>query len=328
MKHFSAVENKIFDPGDGSLGHAGDELLDPSVTLRNDQWCMYMAGQAHGQGAPQIYSSVLPHKAPLSARGWTPVRDAKGELMQVAGSEHSAVWDGGGGRHCPSYVVGWNPQKEEWAERIYYAGAKEFAWGPYSIGFLEWNGSRWIDQPSACFAANEDWEHGSVYEPNLIWHGGKWRMWYVSGSNRENYLVHGYSESEDGIEWGPHNLFAPNEMKLYDFCVRRRGNMFYSVFSRMHVGTGNPSPETGLWLCHAKTPFTHLSDWSDPVRIMSAEDKGWHRGPFKPSLMIEENGTHAWIFFAGSYNTGDPGPFPFAFTTGCLELELPPVKQS
>ena len=29
------------------------------------------------------------------------------------------------------------------------------------------------------------------------------------------------------------------------------------------------------------------------------------------------------MFFDGSYRTSDPGPFPFAFTLGCLQIELP-----
>jgi hypothetical protein len=33
--------------------------------------------------------------------------------------------DGKGGRHCPSYVKGWEPTKGEWVERIYYAGAAD-----------------------------------------------------------------------------------------------------------------------------------------------------------------------------------------------------------
>ena len=48
-----------------------------------------------------------------------------------------------------------------------------------------------MDQPEPAFIANEEWEHGSVYEPNLIYHDGKWKMWYVAGSNQEDYLVHG-----------------------------------------------------------------------------------------------------------------------------------------
>jgi hypothetical protein len=69
----------------------------------------------------------------------------------------------------------------------------------------EWNGDTWEDRPAPAFAANEEWEHGSVYEPNLIYHDGKWKMWYVAGSNQENCLVHGYAESEDGCGgWSKH----------------------------------------------------------------------------------------------------------------------------
>ena len=29
------------------------------------------------------------------------------------------------------------------------------------------------------------------------------------------------------------------------------------------------------------------------------------------------------MFFDGMYRTSDPGPFPFVFTLGCLEMTLP-----
>jgi hypothetical protein len=164
-----------------------------------------------------------------------------------------------------------------------------------------------------------------VYEPNLVWYDGKWRLWYVAGANRDDYLVHGYAESDDGVTWGPHEVFAPADMKMFDFCVRRRGNRFNAVFSRVHVGMDKPPPQAGLWWCHAKTPSRRLDDWSEPVQIMGAEDRGWHRGPFRPSLAFEGAVAHAWVFFAGSAYTGVPGPFPFVFTTGCLEIDLPAI---
>jgi hypothetical protein len=316
------TEHKIFDPRDGLLAATGDELLDASVVQRDGAWWMCLAGQAHGQGAPDIFSAALPQNAPLSAQGWTPARDTSGELQPLAGKGHSRTWDEAGGRHCPAYVRGWHSKRGKWVERIYYAGGAEFARGPYRIGYLEWDGARWVDQPSPCFEAIEDWEHGSVYEPNLVWHEGRWKLWYVAGSNREKYLVHGYAESDDGEHWGPHTVFAPEEMKMFDFCVRQRGDGFDAVFARLHIGQDTPPPpETGLWWCHAEEPSGRLRDWSEPVQIMTAEDRGWHRGPFKPSLQFGEGGK-AWIFFDGMYNTGDPGPFPFALTLGCLEIEL------
>jgi hypothetical protein len=76
-------------------------------------------------------------------------------------------------------------------ESIYYAAAQQNLWGPFTICLLQWN-AEWIDQPEPAFPAKEEWEYGSVYEPNLIYHDGKWKMWYLAGSNQEDYLVHGY----------------------------------------------------------------------------------------------------------------------------------------
>jgi hypothetical protein len=319
------TERKIFDPRDASTGSGGAEVSDASVVQHGERWWMYLAGQASGYGATDIYSASLHSGAALSARGWELTRGAAGELAPVAGRSLSGAWDGNGGRHCPSHVKGWNPHKSEWAERIYYAGAAENLWGPYTIGFLEWDGEKWIDQPEPVFVANEEWEHGSVYEPNLIYHDGKWKMWYVAGSNHEDYLAQGYAESEDGIAWSKHTVFAPPEMKMFDFCVRQRGASFDAIFARVWVGGGAPPPETGLWWCRADTPSGTLSAWSQPVQIMTAESRGCS-GPWKPSFQFcEPDGERALVFFDGLYRTDDPGPFPFAFTLGCLEIVLPRI---
>jgi len=286
---------------------------------------MYLAGQAAGYGPPAIYSASLDPGESLSATGWKLTRSADGQLIPVAVQDASRAWDGSGGRHCPSYVKGWDARKRAWVERIYYAGAAENLWGPYTIGFLEWDGNNWVDQHEPAFIADEDWELGSVYEPNLIYHDGKWKMWYVAGSNQEDYLVHGYVESEDGrTGWSNHAIFAPPEMKMFDFCVRQSADRFDAIFARVWVKEGTPPPEAGLWWCRAEEPSGRLSDWSQPVQIMGAEDRGWHSGPWKPSLASDDqSGERALVFFDGLYRTSDPGPFPVAFTVGCLEISLP-----
>ena len=319
------VEHKLFDPRDPSTAPGDAELLDPSVFYRDGQWWMIVAGQPHQFGPPDIFAASLPHGAPLAPSGWELHRDAGNELIPLAGDKASSPWDADGGRHCPSYVKGWDPHNNAWVERIYYAGAAENIWGPYTIGFLEWDGTDWRDQPEPAFRAAQDWELGSVYEPNVIYHDGKWKLWYVAGSNAENHLVHGYAESDDGKSgWSEHRIFAPPEMKMFDFCVRPRGNGFDAIFSRVWVGEGDAPSETGLWWCRSQSPSGKLADWSRPVQIMTAEDRGWHRGPFKPSFQFaEKNPDHAFVFFGGTYRTGDPGPFPFVFTLGCLEIDLP-----
>ena len=327
MKYdFTATkEAKIFDPRDQSCANRGAELTDATVAKRGDQWWMYLGGQAHGYGATQLYSASLPAGAPLSATGWTLTRDSDGELAQLAGQHASAAWDLDGGRHCPSYVKGWDPRSGKSVERIYYAGAVKNLWGPYTIGYLEWDGDKWVDQPEPAFVANEDWERGSVYEPNLIYADGKWKMWYVSGSNAENYLVHGYAESVDGrTNWSDHRIFAPPEMKMFDFCVRQRDCDYEAVFSRVWLANTPPSQETGLWWCRADNLFSTLAGWSEPIQIMTAEDRGWHVGPWKPSFDWDHaDPGRMLVFFDGCYKTEDPGPFPFAFTLGCLEVNRP-----
>lgn len=318
-------ESKIFDPRDPSMAAYGSDLLDASVTNRGKQWWMVLAGQAGGHGATDLYSAELPKGASLSAAGWKPLRDAEGQLAPLSIRQKSTPWDGKGGRHCPSNVKGWDPDRKVWVERIYYAGAAENLWGPYTIGFLEWDGRQWQDQPEPAFVANEEWEHGSVYEPNLVYHDGKWKMWYVAGSNREDYLVHCYAESTNGRkDWTRHSVFAPPEMKMFDFCVRERAGAFEAIFARVWLGRGEMPLETGLWWSRAEKPSGTLSDWGKPIQIMTGEDRGWHTGPWKPSMQFAgDTGRRAFVFFNGLYRTTDPSPFPFAFTLGCAELELP-----
>jgi hypothetical protein len=119
-------------------------------------------------------------------------------------------------------------------------------------------------------------------------------------------------------------MFAPPEMRMFDFCVRQRGGSFHAVFARVWMGDGAVPPETGLWWCRATEPSSVLADWSQPIQIMTAEDRGWHSGPWKPSVEFEQiAGDNALVFFDGCYRTDDPGPFPFAFTLGCLKTNLP-----
>jgi hypothetical protein len=321
-------ETKIFDPADGYGPALKDpqEVTDASVTKRGDRWWMFLAGQIKDRPAIQLFSASLPDGAPLQATGWSLTPDLLNptKVAILAEQEISKHWDLNGGRHCPSYVRGWDPHRMAWVERIYYAGAADNLWGPYTIGYLERNGEKWIEQAEPVFVANQDWEHGSVYEPNLVYFDGKWRMWYVAGSNAEDYIVQGYSESTDGrTDWSDHKIFFAAEEKVFDFCVARGQDGFEAVFSRVWLAAGEPPARTGLWWCRSDSPSANLHDWSTPVQLMTAEDRGWHVGPWKPSLQFSE--THPmkrFVFFDGLYRTDAPGPFPFAFTSGCLEFEV------
>jgi hypothetical protein len=322
------LETKIFDPADGFEPITDlAEITDATVTKRGDQWWLYAAGQMVGRIETELFGASLLPGEPLGAKGWrlTTQPDNVTRIAPLASQNLSGAWDGRGGRHCPSYVRGWDPRVGKWVERIYYAGAAENLWGPYTIGCLEWNDIKWTNEPQPVFAAKETWERGSVYEPNLIYADGKWKMWYVAGSNQEDYIVQGYVESADGRSgWSERRIFAPAEAKMFDFCVAKTKWGYEAVFSKVCLGKTTPPPDTGLWWCQADIPSYDFSKWSRPRQIMTAEDRGWHTGPWKPSFQYAETMPQRMVvFFDGIYKTAPSGPFPYAFTLGCLETDRP-----
>jgi hypothetical protein len=321
-------ETRVFDPAEGFAPLENVvELTDSTLALRGDRWWMYLAGEALGHEGIRLFSASLPAGAPLAATGWRVTAELEDptRVALLAPSEASAAWDLRGGRHCPCYARGFDPRRGAWVERVYYAGAAATPWGPYAIGYLEWDGERWREQAEPVFVAREAWERGSVYEPNVVYADGRWKMWYVAGSNQEDYLVQCVSESADGRSgWSPSRRFAAPEDKLFDFSVLPVGGGYEAVFSRVWVAKSPPPPTTGLWWCRADTPSFERSDWSEPVQIMTAAECGWHAGPWKPSWRLgDETPPRMLVFFDGGYRKDEPSGFPFAFTLGCLELDRP-----
>jgi hypothetical protein len=316
----SPNHTRIFDAGKGygSLTNL-KTMVDCTVVKRDDQWWMFTCGIDLASWEIDMFSASLPAGVPLSAKGWTITADA-GEPHRpavLASKAKSHWWDGKGGRHCPSYVKGWDPEQNAWVERIYYAGAAQQFMGPYAIGYLEWDGARWVDQAAPVFFANEYWERGSVYEPNVLYHDGKWKMWFVAGANQNDYLVQGYAESPNGrTNWSAHRIVFAAEEKVFDFCIVPVEDGFDAVFARVNVGKGE-LPLTGLWWCHAKEPSPVISDWSEPVRVSGP-------GPWKPVLLFDEaNPKKMFVFHDNTYpNTSGVG-MPMYFTIECLEVDRP-----
>jgi hypothetical protein len=314
------THTRIFDAGKG-FGSVSNlrTFVDCTIVNRQNRWWMFAGGVEKGSREIQLFSASLPEGAPLSAAGWNitlnendPARPAL-----LAGKTRSYWWDGAGGRHCPSYVKGWDPERNAWVERIYYAGAARDFMGPYAIGYVEWDGDRWVDQPAPVFTANEYWERGSVYEPNLIYHEGKWKMWFVAGANQDDYIVQGYSESADGrTGWSHHQMAFAQEEKVFDFCVLPVAGGFEAVFARVNV-RNTDLPRTGLWWTRAENPSPNISDWSEPVRISGP-------GPWKPVLCYgETDPKKMFVFCDGAYpNTTGVG-IPIHFTLDCLEIDRP-----
>src|SRR3569833_3048987 len=111
MQHpYVLRDTKVFDPRDPSTAAPGSDLLDASLAQSGEQWWMVLAGQPRGNGATDLYRAELARGASLSAEGWKPLRDPAGELIPLAARNCEAEWDGRGGRHCPCYVRGWDPE--------------------------------------------------------------------------------------------------------------------------------------------------------------------------------------------------------------------------
>jgi hypothetical protein len=90
----------------------------------------------------------------------------------------------------------------------------------------------------------------------------------LPGPINEDYLVHGYGKSDDGrTGWKNRSVFAPPEMKMFDFCIRQRSDRFGAIFSRVWLKDASTRPETGLWWCRAEKPWGTLSDWDQPIQI-------------------------------------------------------------
>ncbi|HEY1818199.1 MAG TPA: hypothetical protein VGG74_37910 [Kofleriaceae bacterium] len=131
--------------------------MDCTVVKRDERRWMFAGGFTRARPEIDCFSASLAAGAPLSAAGWTITPDSNDPTTPalLANNTRSHWWDGAGGRHCPSYVRGYDPDQQRWVERIYYAGAARHFLGPYAIGYLEWNGATWIDQPLPVFTANE-----------------------------------------------------------------------------------------------------------------------------------------------------------------------------
>ncbi len=126
---------------------------------------------------------------------------------------------------CPSYVRGWDPTANggagAWQERIYYAGSATSFAGPYTIGYLEWDGARWVRQGRApVFTATEPWEKPTVAEPNVIYSDGRWRMWYLAGPDKAKQFLQGYAESPDGRTDWKKRIYWPGEQNVFDHNSR------------------------------------------------------------------------------------------------------------
>ena len=326
------VPNAIVPVFDGLTGYGKisrvRDFTDITLARRGNQWWMYGAGLiTEPSPGINLVSAFLAAGAPLRAAGWSMTtlpgkEDQAAALMPAAGAGH---WDTG--RHCPCYVRGWDASasdgKGAWRERLYYAGSATTFGEPYTIGFAEWDGSRWTPQEAPCLKASEPWEHGNVAEPNVIFHDDRWHMWYCAGPDAQMRYAQGHAVSDDGTNWWQRSVFFPLEQEVLDYSVIAANGRYEAVFARGNPNSSHRGPKDGLWWSYAaKSPET-VESWSDPQRIFSVTPAmpAWCADAiWKPSFRYDENDpTLMWLFFDGA--AAGTGGRP-VFSVGATEFRL------
>ena len=212
------------------------EITDSTVAKRGDRWWMYLAGEVNGHDGIQLFSASLPAGAPLAATGWTLTPDPTipTRIALLAGHESSAAWDLKGDATvrlmCRAGIRSAKPGSSESimpaAPPISGDRTRSAIWNGTAI-----NGLTELNPYSS---RTKTGSMAACMSPILIYADGKWKMWYVAGSNLEDYLVQGFAESADGrSEWSKHKIFISAEEKVFDFCVIKKDKWYEAVFSRV-----------------------------------------------------------------------------------------------
>jgi hypothetical protein len=140
--------------------------------------------------------------------------------------------------------------------------------------------------------------------PCVLVEGGKWRMWYVSGTGWEmrddrprHYYHIKYAESDDGIHWRREGVVcidfqAPEEYAIARPCVVKQGDvykMWYS-FRGSNYRIGYAESGDGI-------------EWirKDPESGIDVSESGWDSEMIEYSYVFEHEGEHYMLFNGNGY---------------------------
>jgi hypothetical protein len=328
--------HKLFDSGEGfgALKNLAT-LTDASVARRGGRWCLFLAGMDRTTRSIRLFTATLPEGAELDDPRWSIATQSDDPSLAQALADPPTArnWDGTG-RHCPAYAQGWDPTaargKGDWRERIYYAGSDNKTYqGPYAIGCLEWDGTAWRrlgDGP--VFSPSEAWENGSVFEPNVVYAGGKWRLWYCFGPSKTWRFGIGYAESVDGkTNWTGRQICFPETTNLFDFAVAVAGDHFEAVFARNPWARLGARKQGLFWTATKGLSGASAADWTaKKVRLLRpVGGEAWYRnGIWKPTFhRSDADPTRLHVFFDGSYPSGlTPPQRPYHLTLGRIDCRV------
>jgi hypothetical protein len=314
MKLSVTKPKKIFDQASGFGGIRNIlGICDPQVVKINEQWWMFFGGfQTNFKN--NIFTASLPRGETLSSNKWsiTTVEGNPKKAKSIVDLPSKGEWDEFG-YHTPCYVEGKN-EKDEWVERIYYAGRGSNKTQdndvPYSIGAIEKKNNQWIRRPSMILKGSN--EKPNVLEPKARYFDGKWRIWYAAtaqeaGKNSDpNYCIK-YVESLDGISnWSTPKMLFDEDENFYDASVHSNVESGYEmVTSRSTNLYGKKEFEAqGLWLLKSEVANGNRHNWTTyPVQILDADrgDDWYSNGVNSPSCHYGEttqDKESLYIFFS------------------------------
>jgi hypothetical protein len=311
----------------------------------NGRWTMFL-GAFTTRFVVRIVGAQLPEGADITDDRWKIVVNNRGSAVQYGAPPARDAWDWAG-MHAPCYVFSEGGDRR--IERVYYAGRlsrqRSGHQSRYAIGLLERDGDEWKRR-------NEPVIHGdaarpSALEPLVIHADGKWRAWYLSAVGEvgpgelPDYELR-YTESEDGVRWGPPSAFATTTEGFFDNAVARCGDRWLMVLARgTNLHGTRPFPQQGLWLSEADKPGPREC-WTPPAQLLETDTRpeGWlGAGLCGPSFVHERGGDgteRLHVFATGTRRSRSwwklatdrlrcgrlpPVPAPFFLATGKLTFD-------
>lgn len=281
-----------------------DTVADVSVAEWDGRWRMVLGATSGDSPVIGLFSARLPRDATPASPDW--VVDTEPDDADVAKAllppPPADAWDATG-YHCPTHV------RAGAVRRIYYASTSERTlYGPYRIGCLEWDGGRWHRHPEPVFTAEMPWERETVLEPNVVYAGGRWRIYYASGLTATKSAVIGCAESRDGLTGWRHRRLELDTDE-FDAAVVEAPDGYHRVIAR-HPAHRPVRPGDGLWWSSASR--LDNPEWTPAVQLVDSVDgTPWHQGGvWKPSVVPDpKRPGHGHVFFNGVAFTGNRPTF-------------------
>lgn len=294
----------VFGGADGlGIAHLRNmaNVADPSVARRDGGYWMVLGALDPATHVIDLFSA----ESARATDGWRIVTEPDDPTLarRIAGRPAPDGWDATG-YHCPSYVAGVGRDGEP-VERIYYASSATWSfYGPYQIGFLEWDGQSWRRHPEPVFGAARPWEPGTVLEPHVRYADGHWLMHYTAGIGADvPRAATALVASADGIgDWHP--IGAPEPDRFDTFAV---GDL--DIVAR-HPLNGVFTDDDGLWL---------VTQENSRQILRTVDGTDWHAlGAWKPTALVAGG---ELVVFCTAMGLPSAGPVPL-FGIGCVAVPL------